>query len=64
MFIKVRIVKVIKGNNGTAFNNLSSKGNCLNLLIRLKGVNNKGINKRDICFNIFNAFNSFNILKF
>jgi hypothetical protein len=64
VFIKVRIVKVIKGNNKTAFNNLNSKSNCPNLLIRLKGVNNKGINKRDVCFNIFNTFNSFNILKF
>jgi hypothetical protein len=45
-------------------NNLSSRGNCLNLLARLKGVNNKGINKRDVYFNVFNAFNSFNILKF
>ena len=44
--------------------NLSNKDNCLNLLIRLKGVNNKGINKRDVCFNVFNAFNSFNVLKF
>jgi hypothetical protein len=45
-------------------NNLSNKGNYSNLLIRLKGVNNKGINKKNIYFNIFNAFNSFNILKF
>jgi hypothetical protein len=64
VFIKVRIIKVVKGNNRTAFNNLSSRGNYLNLLARLKGVNNKGINKRDVCFNVFNAFNSFNILKF
>jgi hypothetical protein len=47
-------------------NNLSSKGNRLNLLTRLKGVNNKGINKRDVCFNVFNTlivliFQSFNI---
>jgi hypothetical protein len=45
-------------------NNLNSRDNCSNLLIRLKGVNNKGINKRDVYFNVFNAFNSFNILKF
>jgi hypothetical protein len=64
VFIKVRIIKVIKGNNKTAFNNLSNKSNYSNLLIRLKSVNNKGINKRDIYFNIFNTFNSFNILKF
>jgi hypothetical protein len=44
--------------------NLSSRGNCPNLLARLKGVNNKGINKRDVYFNVFNTFNSFNILKF
>jgi hypothetical protein len=64
VFIKVRIIKVIKGNSRIAFNNLSSKGNCPNLLTRLKGVNNKGINKRDVYFNVFNTFNSFNILKF
>jgi hypothetical protein len=34
------------------------------LLVRLKGVNNKGINERDVYFNVFNTFNSFNILKF
>jgi hypothetical protein len=45
-------------------NNLSSKGNYSNLLVRLKGVNNKGINKRDVYFNVFNTFNSFNVLKF
>jgi hypothetical protein len=45
-------------------NDLSSKDNCPNLLIRLKGVNNKGINKRDVYFNVFNAFNTFNVLKF
>jgi hypothetical protein len=45
-------------------NNLSSKGNYLNLLARLKSVNNKGINKRDVYFNVFNTFNSFNVLKF
>jgi hypothetical protein len=44
--------------------NLSSKGNYPNLLVRLKGVNNEEINKRDVCFNVFNAFNGFNILKF
>jgi hypothetical protein len=64
VFIKVRIIKVIKSNNRTAFNNLNSKGNYSNLLIRLKGVNNKGINKRDVCFNVFNTFNTFNVLKF
>jgi hypothetical protein len=45
-------------------NDLSSRGNYPNLLVRLKGVNNKEINKRDAYFNVFNAFNSFNILKF
>jgi hypothetical protein len=64
VFIKIRIIKVIKGNSGTAFNNLNSRGNCSNLLIRLKGVNNKGINKRNVYFNVFNTFNSFNVLKF
>jgi hypothetical protein len=49
---------------GLLLDNLNSKSNYLNLLIRLKGVNNKGINKRDVYFNVFNAFNSFNILKF
>jgi hypothetical protein len=49
---------------GLLLDNLSSRGNYLNLLIRLKGVNNKGINKRDVCFNVFNAFNGFNVLKF
>jgi hypothetical protein len=49
---------------GLLLNNLNSRGNCPNLLVRLKGVNNKGINKRDVYFNVFNAFNSFNILKF
>jgi hypothetical protein len=49
---------------GLLLNNLNSKGNCPNLLVRLKSVNNKGINKRDVYFNVFNAFNSFNILKF
>jgi hypothetical protein len=49
---------------GLLLDNLSSRGNYLNLLARLKGVNNKGINKRDVYFNIFNAFNGFNILKF
>jgi hypothetical protein len=44
--------------------NLSSKGNYLNLLARLKSVNNKGINKRDVYFNVFNTFNGFNIPKF
>jgi hypothetical protein len=43
---------------------LSYRGNCPNLLARLKGVDNKGINKKDVCFNVFNAFNSFNIPKF
>ena len=45
-------------------NNLNNKDNYSNLLIRFKSVNNKGINKRDVYFNVFNAFNSFNVLKF
>jgi hypothetical protein len=49
---------------GLLLNNLSGRGNRPNLLTRLKGVNNKGINERDVCFNVFNAFNSFNVLKF
>ena len=49
---------------GLLLDNLSGRGNCPNLLTRLKGVNNKGINKRDVCFNVFNAFNGFNVLKF
>jgi hypothetical protein len=49
---------------GLLLNNLSYKDNYPNLLIRLKGVNNKGINKRDIYFNVFNTFNSFDVLKF
>jgi hypothetical protein len=49
---------------GPLLDNLSSRGDCPNLLARLKGVNNKGINKRDVCFNVFNAFNGFNVLKF
>jgi hypothetical protein len=49
---------------GPLLDNLSSRSNYPNLLARLKGVNNKGINKRDICFNVFNAFNGFNIPKF
>jgi hypothetical protein len=55
------LLKVIVG---PLLNNLNSKGNYPNLLIRLKSVNNKGINKKDVCFNVFNAFNSFNVLKF
>jgi hypothetical protein len=49
---------------GPLLDDLSSRGNCPNLLVRLKGVNNKGINKRDIYFDIFNAFNGFNVPKF
>jgi hypothetical protein len=45
-------------------NNFNNKDNYSNLLIRFKSVNNKGINKKDVYFNIINAFNSFNILKF
>jgi hypothetical protein len=45
-------------------NNLSGRGNCSNLLARLKGVDDEGINERDICFNVFNAFNGFNVPKF
>jgi hypothetical protein len=49
---------------GLLLNNLSSRGNCPNLLARLKGINNKGINEKDVYFNILNAFNGFNVLKF
>jgi hypothetical protein len=49
---------------GPLLDDLNSRGNHSNLLIRLKGVNNKGINKRDVYFNVFNAFNGFNVLKF
>jgi hypothetical protein len=49
---------------GPLLDNLSGRGNCPNLLARLKGVNNKGINERDVCFNVFNAFNGFDVPKF
>jgi hypothetical protein len=49
---------------GPLLDKLSNRGNCPNLLARLKGVNNKGINERDVYFNVFNAFNGFNVLKF
>jgi hypothetical protein len=49
---------------GPLLDNLSGRGNYPNLLIRLKGIDNKGINKRDVCFNVFNAFNGFDVPKF
>jgi hypothetical protein len=49
---------------GPLLDNLSGRGNYPNLLARLKGVNNEGINKRDVCFDIFDAFDGFDILKF
>jgi hypothetical protein len=57
----LRLLKVIIR---LLLNNFNNRNNYLNLLIRFKGINNKGINKRDIYFNIVNTFNSFNILKF
>jgi predicted AAA+ superfamily ATPase len=57
----LRLLKVIIR---LLLNNFNSKGNYSNLLIRFKGVNNKGINKKDVYFNVINAFNSFNVLKF
>jgi predicted AAA+ superfamily ATPase len=57
----LRLLKVIIR---LLLNNFNSKGNYSNLLIRFKGISNKGINKKDVCFNIINAFNSFNVLKF
>jgi hypothetical protein len=57
----LRLLRVIVG---LLLDDLSNRGNCPNLLARLKGVNNKGINKKNVCFNVFNAFNSFDVLKF
>jgi hypothetical protein len=62
--LKLGLLRLLRVIAGLLLNNLSNKGNCSDLLARLKGVNNKGINKRDVYFNVFNAFNSFNILKF
>jgi hypothetical protein len=43
---------------------LSNRGNCLNLFEGFKGINNNRINKRDVYFNDFNRINGFNVLKF
>jgi hypothetical protein len=49
---------------GPLLDNLSSRGDRLDLLVRLEGVDNEGIDKRDVCFDVFDAFNGFNVLKF
>ena len=57
----MRLLRVIAG---PLLNDLSNRGDRPDLLARLKSINNKGINKRDVCFNVFNAFNGFDVPKF
>ena len=61
---KLGLLRLLRVIVGPLLNNLSDRGDCPNLLARLKGVDNKGINERDVCFNVFNAFNGFNVPKF
>jgi hypothetical protein len=61
---KLGLLRLLRVIAGPLLDNLSSRGDCPNLLARLKGVNNKGIDKRDVCFDVFDAFDGFDILKF
>ena len=58
---------LVKGLIATArspLGELNSRGDYPNLFRGFKGVNDSGINKRDVCFNDFNGINDFNVLKF
>jgi hypothetical protein len=57
----LRLLRVIAG---PLLDNLSGRGDRPDLLARLEGVDDEGIDERDVCFDVFDAFDGFDVPKF